>query len=96
MQVESQQFVEVVTLGTALHLRAQISCTKGLLARYLLRPPVSLDWLQVDEHGQAIAYAARIRAGHEPQAVSAPLGPKDFLACLVMHIPDPRRHTIRY
>jgi len=66
------------------------------LARYLLRPPVSLDRLKVDEHAQAVAYAARIRPRHEPRAAPAPLDVKDFLARVVMHIPEPRRHVIRY
>jgi len=66
------------------------------LARYLLRPPVSLERLKVDESAQAIAYIARSRPGCRPHAASAPMDPKDFLARVVMHIPDPRRHVIRY
>jgi len=52
--------------------------------------------LQVDEHAKAIAYAARIKPGLEPSSVPSPLDPKDFLARLVMHIPDPHRHVTRY
>jgi hypothetical protein len=66
------------------------------LARYLLRPPVSLDRLKVDEHAQGVAYAARVRPRHEPRAAPALLDVKDFLARVVMHMPDPRRHVIRY
>jgi hypothetical protein len=66
------------------------------LARYLLRAPVSLERLRVDEDAQAIAYTGRRRAGHEPQMTSAPLDPHDFLARVLMHIPEPRRHVIRY
>jgi len=68
------------------------------LARYLLRPPVSLERLRVDEDAQAIAYAGRRRggAGHEPRVASAPLDPKEFPARVLMHIPEPRRHVIRY
>jgi hypothetical protein len=66
------------------------------LARYLLRAPVSLERLHVDEDAQAIAYAGRRRGGHEAQPASAPLDPHDFLARVLMHIPDPRRHVIRY
>jgi hypothetical protein len=66
------------------------------LARYLLRAPVSLDRLRVEEGSQAIAYAGRRRAGHEPHPPSAPVDPKDFLARILMHIPEPRRHVIRY
>ena len=66
------------------------------LARYLLRPPVSLERLKVGEHALAIAYAARIRLAREPHAVSEAVDPKDFLARVLMHIPEPRRHVIRY
>ena len=66
------------------------------LARYLLRPPVSLERLRVDEDAQAIAYAGRRRGGHDPPSASTPLDPKEFLARVLMHIPEPRRHVIRY
>ena len=65
------------------------------LARYLLRPPVSLERLQVDEPAQAIAYVPRCKPGFQAPT-AAPAEPEDFLARVVMHIPDPRRHTIRY
>jgi hypothetical protein len=65
------------------------------LARYLLRAPVSLERLRVDADAQAIAYAGRRRAGHEPHVTSVPLDPKEF-ARILMHIPEPRRHVIRY
>jgi len=59
---------------------------------------VSLERLRVDEDAQAIAYAGRRRggAGHESQVSLAPLDPKEFLARVLMHIPEPRRHVIRY
>jgi hypothetical protein len=66
------------------------------LARYLLRAPVSLERLRVDKGAQAIVYAGRRRAGHELAAASAALDPKEFLARVLMHIPEPRRHVIRY
>jgi hypothetical protein len=66
------------------------------LARYLLRPPVSLERLRVDEDARAVAYTGRRRAGHEAHVTSAPLDAHDFLARVLMHIPEPRRHVIRY
>jgi len=66
------------------------------LARYLLRPPVSLERLHVDEHAQTIAYAARCKPGFQAPTATAPAEPEDFLARVVMHIPDPHRHVIRY
>ena len=67
------------------------------LARYLLRPPVSLERLRVDEDAQTIVCAGRRRggAGHESQVSLAPLDPKEFLARVVRHIPESRRHVIR-
>lgn len=50
----------------------------------------------MDADAQAIAYAGRRRSGHEPHPAAAPVDPKDFLARVLMHIPDPRRHVIRY
>ena len=66
------------------------------LARYLLRPPVSLERLKVDEVAEAIAYAARVRPGHGPRAGAAPVDAGEFVARVVMHIPEPRLHVIRY
>lgn len=56
---------------------------------------MSLEWLQGDEHARSIAYAARVRPGHDHQA-TAREDPNDFLARVVMHIPEPHRHTMRH
>jgi hypothetical protein len=66
------------------------------LARYLLRPPVSLERLRVDEEAKTLEYAGRRRLGREPRSEPAERDPLDFLARVVMHIPEPRRHVIRY
>ncbi|HQT93673.1 MAG TPA: transposase [Thermoanaerobaculaceae bacterium] len=66
------------------------------LARYLLRSPVSFERLKVGEHALAIADAARIRPAHKPHTASEAVDPKDLLAPVVMHIPENRRHVIRY
>ena len=42
------------------------------LTRYLLRPPVSLERLQVGEHALAIAYAARCKPGLQASTAAAP------------------------
>lgn len=58
---------------------------------------MSLDRLHLDEHAQAVAYAARSRLSHGGAHPTAPpIDPKEFLARVVMHIPEPRRHVIRY
>jgi hypothetical protein len=66
------------------------------LARYLLRPPVSLERLHVDEQAHTIAYARRPGHGAGLRSSSAPLDPGEFLARILMHIPEPRLHVIRY
>ncbi|HPC82446.1 MAG TPA: transposase [Thermoanaerobaculaceae bacterium] len=68
----------------------------GLERLARLRPPVSLERLHVGEDAQAIAYAGRRRGGTSRAGLSsAPLDPKEFLARVLMHIPEPRRHVIR-
>jgi Putative transposase len=52
--------------------------------------------LKVDEDAHVITYASRMRPGHGPHATPAAADPNDFLARVVMHIPDPRRDVIRY
>jgi hypothetical protein len=67
------------------------------LARYIMRPPISLERLGWDGVGE-VRY--RRKRGHE----SAGLGereveafdPGEFLARVIMHIPGPRRHLVRY
>jgi hypothetical protein len=62
------------------------------LARYLLRPPVSLERLHLDEPARTIAYARR--PGHASwlpaPAAPPPLDPDDSLARMIMHIPETR------
>lgn len=57
---------------------------------------MSLERLHVDEHGHTIVYGARVRAGHGPHPAAGPRDAHDFLARVVMHIPEPCRHVIRY
>ena len=67
------------------------------LARYVMRPPISLERMSWDGAGE-VRY--RRKRGHE----SAGLGereveafdPGEFLARVIMHIPEPRRHLVRY
>ncbi len=68
------------------------------LARYILRPPISLERMSWDNVGE-VRY--RRKPGHDqnPQLQRDPLktfDAADFLARVIMHIPDPRRHLVRY
>ena len=67
------------------------------LARYILRPPISLERMQWDGAGE-VRY--RRKAGHEGSgfrgAAAESFEPTDFLARVLMHVPEPRRHLVRY
>jgi hypothetical protein len=63
------------------------------LARYLLRPALSLERMSWTSDGSVLyRRKARSRFG-DSQTTFAP---RDFLARLLMHIPQPKLHTVRY
>lgn len=67
------------------------------LARYIMRPPISLERMSWDGAGE-VSY--RRKRGHEStgrneREVEA-FDPGEFLARVIMHIPEPRRHLVRY
>ena len=65
------------------------------LARYLLRAPVSLERLAFDEATGLGSY--RCRPGHEPSTGEiAGCDAAELLARVLIHIPEPRRHLVRY
>ena len=63
------------------------------LARYCLRNPVSLARLQWTPGSATAAYLPR--PGHDDEKAET-LDALDFLARLLAHVPDPRRHTVHY
>lgn len=63
------------------------------LARYLLRPPLSLDRMSRTPEGTVIY---RRKASSRFGRAETPFDPMDFLARLLMHIPQPKLHTVRY
>jgi len=67
------------------------------LARYIMRPPISLERLGWDGVGE-VRY--RRKRGHEGRGMSEreveAFDPAEFLARVIMHIPEPRRHLVRY
>jgi hypothetical protein len=60
------------------------------LARYLLRAPLSLERLELE------GAVARYRHKRAKRPAEELFDPKDLLARLLMHIPAPRLHLVRY
>ncbi len=60
------------------------------LARYLLRPPLSLERLSLEPG------LARYRHKRATRRRGEPFDPAELLARLLMHIPAPRLHLVRY
>ena len=64
------------------------------MARYLLHAPLSLDRMTFDEDTGHVGYRSKRNRSSRSEGES--YDPLDFLARLLMHIPEPRRHLIRY
>ncbi len=68
------------------------------LARYILRPPFSLERMRWSGEGE-VGY--RRKGGHDgrsadPREVVETFDPMDLLARVIMHVPEPRKHLVRY
>jgi len=68
------------------------------LARYIMRPPISLE--RVQWGGEGVVHY-RAKGGHDGRTLPAgdvaeAFDPAEFLARVIMHIPQPRRHLVRY
>src|SRR5664280_145346 len=61
-------------------------------ARFLLRAPVSLERLSFDAASDRVVYARRPGRGHDHEAAAAErlTDPKELLARVLMHIPEPK------
>lgn len=64
------------------------------LARYILRPPVSLERMRWDGGAEQVAYTLKPKRGGP--GGKEHLDPLDFLARVIAHVPEPRLHTLRY
>jgi hypothetical protein len=88
--------------GFSVHTRVRVGPEDGAaverLARYIMRPPVSLERMEWAGAGP-VRYRARLGhasgrgQGREAEEV---LDPTEFLARVLMHVPEPRRHLVRY
>jgi hypothetical protein len=68
------------------------------LARYIMRPPISLERMQWGGDGKVLY---RPKGGHDGRNrqlgnVAEAFDPAEFLVRVIMHIPVPRRHLVRY
>jgi hypothetical protein len=87
--------------GFSVHNRVRVEPEDGAaverLARYIMRPPISLERLGWDGVGE-VRY--RAKKGHESSGSRerevASFDPTEFLARVITHIPEPRRHLVRY
>ncbi len=64
------------------------------LARYLVRPPVSLERMRWDDGADTVTYRRKAQ-GDRPGPVEH-IDALDFLARVIAHIPEPRLHLVRY
>ena len=68
------------------------------LARYIMRPPISLERMQWGGNGEVFYQP---KGGHDGRArqpgdMAEAFEPAEFLARVIMHVPEPRRHLVRY
>ena len=64
------------------------------MARYILKPPLSLARMKYADGADEVVYerkASNGRPGPEER-----FDPLDFLARVIAHIPEPRSHLVRY
>ena len=75
------------------------------LARYVMRSPVSLERILYDEDADKVTYALkgsrpdRLRPhdAHEPDTIAEEtLDAQEFVARVLVHIPEPRLHLAHY
>ena len=71
-------------------IQPQETESRRRLARYLLKPPLSLDRMHYDRERCTVTYVSH--AQRRERTLSA----LDFLAELSVHVPDPGEHTAAY
>ena len=83
-----------------MHNRVYVAAgdSQGLeaLVRYMMRPPVSLSRLRFAPGSHEVVYACK--GGHdEPEQTDGEtIDAMEFVARVLVQIPDPRRHSVRY
>ncbi len=88
--------------GFSVHnaVTASVTDPEGLerLARYLMRPPLSLERLHLDDRGQCATYRVKrsARTHHAGSEVLETFDPRELLARILMHVAEPRAHLVRH
>ena len=86
--------------GFSVHNRVWVHPRHGrefeALVRYMMRSPVSLSRLRFSPGSHEVVYARK--GGHdEPEQTEGErIDAMDFVARVLVQIPDPRRHLVRY
>jgi Putative transposase len=86
--------------GFSVHNRVFVHPREGrefeALVRYMMRPPVSLARLHFTPGSPEVVYAPK--AGHDKAepAEAERIDAMEFVARVLVQIPDPRRHLVRY
>lgn len=83
--------------GFSVHNRTTVypSDTEGIhkLACYLMRPPVNLSRLRYHPDSGLVLYEPKNHADVDDPALTDPL---EFLARVLIHIPEPRKHLVHF
>ena len=68
------------------------------LARYIMRPPISLERIRWSGDSEVLYRPKACHDGRarQPGDPAETFDPAEFLARVIMHIPEPRRHLVRY
>jgi len=68
------------------------------LARYLLRPPISLERGSYDDEAGTVSYLVKrsSRRGHEGEEEVQTFDADELLARVLVHVAEPRQHLVRY
>jgi len=86
--------------GFSVHNRVRVSAgdASGLeaLARYLMRSPVSLSRMQLDAGRGEVVYAHKKSHDSHAEQGEERVDAMEFVARLLVQIPEPRRHGPRY
>jgi len=88
--------------GFSVHNRVRVEPEDGpaveRLARYIMRPPVSFERIRWSGEGEVFYQPKGCHDGRarQPADPAETFDPAEFLARVIMHVPEPRRHLVRY